>query len=255
MLHILQGGIENGDKKLLERIAGSKGKSHTWIAPKSAEDGDDAVIYLGAAFFATARIVSSAQPRPDWGPRAYGVRLNSVRLIRPPISIGIIREVIPDLKWAVYPRSVTTPRPATAGKIIRLIKQRRKREGSDIASTSFNVASIDELFARALRDARPFASKKIIMATYRSRSSAVHHYVLARSNGYCEGCGEAAPFLTANNEPYLEPHHTVRLADEGPDHPASVIALCPTCHRRVHYSKDGDNFNKRLLAKLEKLRL
>jgi len=36
---------------------------------------------------------------------------------------------------------------------------------------------------------------------------------------WCEGCSAAAPFLGADGEPFLETHHTTRVADEGPDHP------------------------------------
>lgn len=84
----------------------------------------------------------------------------------------------------------------------------------------------------------------------RVRSEAVRLYVLKRAGGTCEGCGEPAPFVTKRKQPYLEPHHTTRLADGGPDHPAHVIALCPTCHRRVHHAHDGDDYNRMLTHKL-----
>jgi 5-methylcytosine-specific restriction protein A len=48
----------------------------------------------------------------------------------------------------------------------------------------------------------------------------------------------------ADGKPYLEPHHIRRLADEGPDHPAWVAALCPNCHRRIHHGADGTEFNE-----------
>ena len=50
--------------------------------------------------------------------------------------------------------------------------------------------------------------------------------------------------------PYLEPHHTRRLSDGGPDDYHHVIALCPTCHRRVHHGEDGATYNADLVAKL-----
>ena len=50
--------------------------------------------------------------------------------------------------------------------------------------------------------------------------------------------------------PYLEPHHTTRLADEGLDHPATVGAICPTCHRRIHSGADGAAWNERLLKRI-----
>lgn len=83
------------------------------------------------------------------------------------------------------------------------------------------------------------------------RSDALREYVLRRAGGICEGCQDVAPFETPKGKPYLEPHHTTRLADGGPDHPEHVIALCPTCHRRVHYARDGAEYNAYLIARLE----
>ncbi|MDT3252273.1 HNH endonuclease signature motif containing protein [Serratia sp. root2] len=83
------------------------------------------------------------------------------------------------------------------------------------------------------------------------RSEDVKKYVLQRANGICESCDQPAPFKKNNGEPYLEPHHTKRLADEGPDHPQWVGAICPTCHRRIHSGSDGMDVNKKLMAKLE----
>lgn len=81
------------------------------------------------------------------------------------------------------------------------------------------------------------------------RSQAVRVYVLRRAKGKCEGCESSAPFYTADGTPYLEPHHIRRRADGGPDHPRWVVALCPNCHRQVHYERDGDAFNDRLAEK------
>jgi 5-methylcytosine-specific restriction protein A len=80
------------------------------------------------------------------------------------------------------------------------------------------------------------------------RSEAVRVYVLRRADGHCEGCGEPAPFMRSDGRPYLEPHHIRRRADGGPDHPRWVIALCPNCHRRVHYGADGGAYNEELSA-------
>jgi 5-methylcytosine-specific restriction protein A len=30
-----------------------------------------------------------------------------------------------------------------------------------------------------------------------------------------------------------------RLADGGPDHPRWVTAICPACHREIHYGENG----------------
>jgi 5-methylcytosine-specific restriction protein A len=46
----------------------------------------------------------------------------------------------------------------------------------------------------------------------------------------------------------LEPHHTTRLADGGPDDPAFVGAICPNCHREIHHGKAGKDLNQKLAA-------
>jgi 5-methylcytosine-specific restriction protein A len=83
------------------------------------------------------------------------------------------------------------------------------------------------------------------------RSEAVKRYVLARANGRCEACELPAPFMKKEGGPYLEPHHTQRLADDGPDHPKWVGAICPNCHRRIHSGEDGKDWNTQLQERLK----
>jgi 5-methylcytosine-specific restriction protein A len=85
------------------------------------------------------------------------------------------------------------------------------------------------------------------------RSEAVKVYVLRRSKGTCEGCGQPAPFKRSDGSYYLEPHHIRRVADSGPDHPQWVAALCPNCHRRVHYGEDGTSFNDWLARRINEI--
>ncbi|MGP5194455.1 HNH endonuclease, partial [Psychrobacter celer] len=47
-----------------------------------------------------------------------------------------------------------------------------------------------------------------------------------------------------------EVHHLTRLADGGADLPQNVIALCPTCHRKAHYSLGHLEFNNKLINKV-----
>lgn len=101
---------------------------------------------------------------------------------------------------------------------------------------------------KALLDSRapppPQANETVVL--YRYRSALVQRYARLRANGFCEGCGDAAPFVTEYQEPFLEVHHLLRLADEGPDTPENVAALCPNCHRRAHYGADRHEFNRHL---------
>jgi len=101
-----------------------------------------------------------------------------------------------------------------------------------------------------MRSTTQATSEQRIAQTYR-RSEAIKLYVRKRANGFCEACKAPAPFLTKKGEPYLEPHHTTRLADGGPDHPRYVAAICPTCHRRIHSGADGEEFNQGLRTYLE----
>jgi 5-methylcytosine-specific restriction enzyme A len=85
---------------------------------------------------------------------------------------------------------------------------------------------------------------------YYRRSRQVKDYVLARAKGICEACGKEAPFKRANGEPYLEPHHTRRVSDGGPDDPRWVAALCPSCHREIHHGYGGNEVNLRVISRL-----
>jgi 5-methylcytosine-specific restriction enzyme A len=86
--------------------------------------------------------------------------------------------------------------------------------------------------------------------TVYERSKAVRDYVLLRSEGKCEACTKSAPFLGMDGAPYLEAHHTTRLSDGGVDHPRYVAALCPACHREIHYGQNGNVVNRKLIAHL-----
>lgn len=87
--------------------------------------------------------------------------------------------------------------------------------------------------------------------TVYERSRAVRDYVLLRAAGKCELCNQPAPFHRIGGSPYLEPHHTTRVSDGGPDHPQFVAALCPACHREVHF---GEHARAKNLTLMERLR-
>ena len=62
------------------------------------------------------------------------------------------------------------------------------------------------------------------------------------------------PFIRRNDEPYLEVHHILSLANNGADHPGNVAAICPNCHARVSHGKDGSSYNlqiKNRIAEIE----
>jgi len=251
-LHIVHGDIEH-DKRELEQAAPKNKSISRWTVPKSAAAEDEVIIFVsGYGFFATARIKNHPASRVDWKNR-YGAGLTDIKLITPPISLSAIRRHIPKLTWANYPRSIHTPSPSVANHIRKLIQNRRRLGVPDLDDRSLTEAGIDELRKVALLDSRQRVPGVKAETVTRARSRAIHLYVLRRANGQCEGCKARAPFFKSDGLPYLEPHHTTRLKDDGPDHPANVIALCPNCHRRAHSSKDRKVFNERLKKALKHL--
>lgn len=171
----------------------------------------------------------------------------SVRYVGEATYLGHHREERPDTdgkprQAIVFELDMEVEGPASTSSV---------QEPSEGYSTpKLNGRSLEELRRLALSGASRTAPPKARRQNVWVRSEAVRVYVLKRAKGTCEGCEEPAPFVTKRKQPYLEPHHTTRVADGGPDHPAHVIALCPTCHRRVHHAHDGAGYNEDLIRRL-----
>lgn len=85
------------------------------------------------------------------------------------------------------------------------------------------------------------------------RDNNVRRRVIARANGKCEYCGELG-FLRDDGSHFIEAHHIIHLAKQGPDTLENVIALCPNHHREAHFGKNREGLEAELKAKLLKLR-
>lgn len=90
--------------------------------------------------------------------------------------------------------------------------------------------------------------KGISKREYIQRSDKVKEYAILRANGLCELCNKTAPFLTSNGIPFLEVHHIMKLADDGPDEPENVAALCPNCHRESHFGENQTLIKDKLIS-------
>ena len=250
-LHIVQ--ASNEDFLWLQHAANSGVASNSWIVPKCAEIDDDIVIFSrGHGFVATAKVMQKPARRDDWVNR-YGAAVGSVELISPPISIGYIRAKIPALTWAKYPRSITTPLDDVSCQVRELVVLRRTNGVSDLPEEFLRDANLAELRLLAKKGAVDLPKESFGGRQYYLRSCAVRRYALERSNGICEYCESQAPFLTDDGEPYLEVHHMIQLADDGPDDPENVIALCPNCHRKAHHSSDADEVNSEMIKIVSRL--
>jgi len=127
-------------------------------------------------------------------------------------------------------------------------------DSPDLAPTQLrlDLQPLDELRRKALAGSRAALESTPRMAKrlYYERSEAIRAYVLRRAGGLCEACAKAAPFHRKDGNPYLEPHHTRRLSDGGPDHPRWVAAVCPNCHREIHHGVNGGALNRSLEERL-----
>lgn len=85
------------------------------------------------------------------------------------------------------------------------------------------------------------------------RDAKVKAWVLERAKATCEACDQPAPFSGADGFPFLEVHHLRKLADGGSDTVTNAAALCPNCHRRLHFSEDAHAYRETLYGKVAEL--
>lgn len=245
--HIVQGDC-NGDKKFLELAARLGKRARIWTIPKTSNIGDEVAIFVpGIELFATAEVDSEPVKRENWANR-YGGGLRRIRLISTPVPLDEIKRRVRGLTWANYPRSITTPSLRICARLQSLIDEFNTRP-IEVAERVLAMISLEELRRRALIRSKRAAPVVERATLFRIRAAAVKAYVLKRSRGRCEHCGKKGPFLKDDGTYYIEPHHTRRLSDDGPDHPSHVIGLCPNCHRRAHHSADRETFNEMLIRR------
>jgi hypothetical protein len=84
-----------------------------------------------------------------------------------------------------------------------------------------------------------------LMASFR-RDRAVRERVIERANGHCEYCGRR-DFTTYKGKSYLEAHHILSLAANGPDKEHNVIALCASHHREAHFGAAWEAMAEQML--------
>lgn len=98
---------------------------------------------------------------------------------------------------------------------------------------------------------KPAASSTSVI-TY-ARDESVKDWVLNRADGVCEACSHPAPFLDAAKKPFLEVHHVRPLAEGGSDTVTNTVALCPNCHRELHYGQNRLAIRQVLYGKVREL--
>ncbi|URF07978.1 HNH endonuclease [Cupriavidus campinensis] len=92
-----------------------------------------------------------------------------------------------------------------------------------------------------------------VSVTQYQRDPSVKAWVLKKANGTCECCGQPAPFRGTDGFPYLEVHHVRKLAEKGPDTTANTVAVCPDCHRELHFGERAKELAETLYVKIARL--
>ena len=54
-------------------------------------------------------------------------------------------------------------------------------------------------------------------------------------------------FRKESGEAYIEIHHVVPLSEGGEDSINNTVALCPNCHRALHYAENKEELRMVLL--------
>jgi len=159
--------------------------------------------------------------------KAYEYRMQNISYV-----LGVLgRSWLPGL---VPARNVGANVAVEIEKILANIEERPATSGFA------QEVQVQNAVAKGRLGERPSGSQKPNTRTTQvrefEREPKVREWVLVRAKGKCESCRETAPFTTALGIPFLEVHHVRTLADGGPDKVENAVALCPNCHRALHYS-------------------
>lgn len=93
-----------------------------------------------------------------------------------------------------------------------------------------NLSGALEIFASASKMVLS-GSERTVKATRVQFNPVIGEYVRMRANGYCELCGQKAPF-EYKGKPYLMLDHIIPLAHGGKDTANNIVAVCPNCNAR-----------------------
>lgn len=94
------------------------------------------------------------------------------------------------------------------------------------------------IMARAKKATRQPERREVVRDEF-IRDPFVVRAALIRASGACEMPGCRIPlFVTDDGSAYLEVHHMLPLGEGGDDSLVNVAALCPNCHRELHFGRD-----------------
>ena len=123
----------------------------------------------------------------------------------------------------------------------------------ELEDNIYSQIDIDTLENKARNiNPRPLQVQQIVN-TY-PRNNILKNYVKRRSSYSCEmpNCNYQG-FYKDNREQYIEVHHIIPLSEGGEDSIWNTVALCPNCHRALHYANNREYLREILLDYLRNL--
>lgn len=135
-----------------------------------------------------------------------------------------------------------------------LLAEVEKSAPTDVATFNTQVEALRKKQPPSPPSGNKTPSKSETTSTSYKRDPSVVAWVLNEAGDKCECCGGSSPFVKDDGSPYLEVHHVVRLADNGPDTVDNAVALCPNCHRALHHAADKHDRRESLYDKVSRLR-
>ena len=117
---------------------------------------------------------------------------------------------------------------------IGVIKKAVVDNEADGERTKAKALSDTDLLIRVKNKENTLYIERTVISTSYIRDQEIAEYAIRRADGKCDLCRNEAPFNKKDGTPYLEAHHGEWLARGGSDVIENVVALCPTCHRRIH---------------------
>lgn len=127
------------------------------------------------------------------------------------------------------------------------------QSGEPIAQFEHEVEALRKSIPKEAPTGNTAPAKIVSASTQFARDPKVVAWVLNAANGRCECCGKDAPFARIDGSPYLEVHHLKRLADGGTDRVSNAIALCPNCHRELHFGIHRSQLLSAVIVRIPRL--
>jgi hypothetical protein len=144
-----------------------------------------------------------------------------------------------------------TIRPVTDAEILKTVEVYFKESVSD-SEVSFPNSTIDDIPSAPIGSEVP--GKTPTAGSRYQRDECVRQFVIEQAKGTCEYCRKLG-FLLPGGSRYLEAHHIIALAKQGPDKVDNVVALCPSDHREAHYGANRDRLETEMKKIIKKRNL